>query len=150
MENKIELKDLWPVIEEQINSGKTAIINPGGVSMLPLIKAGRDSVVLKKNNTKLKKYDVALYRRKNGQFVLHRVVGFYNDEYVMCGDNQFAHEKNISHDAVLAVMTEFIRKGKRIKTENIGYKLYSVLIVFFQNINGLLRRVWSWIKRKLR
>lgn len=148
MNEKLELKDLWPIIEEKINLGGEAVINPGGISMLPLIKAGRDSVVLVKPQGILKKYDVALYRRKNGQFVLHRVVGVLDDTYIMCGDNQFLHEEDIPHSAILALMTTVVRNGKRISVNNFLYKIYSVLIVEIQNINYFLRRVWQKIRRR--
>ena len=86
---EIGLKDLWPIIEEKLENGGEVTINPGGISMKPLVVAGRDSVILEKAPKALKKYDVALYKRKNGQFVLHRVVGIKNGAYVMCGDNQY-------------------------------------------------------------
>ena len=140
MNDKLELKDLWPIIEEKINLGGEAVINPGGVSMLPLIKAGRDSVVLVKPKSTLKKYDVALYQRKSGQFVLHRVVKVLDNTYTMCGDNQFWHEKDIPKDAVLALMTAVIRKGKKIDVNNGMYIVYSVLIVYFRIIYGFFKR----------
>ena len=86
-QEELKLQDIWPVIEEKLNSGAEVTINPGGISMKPLVIPKRDSVILKKPPETLKKYDVALYRRKSGQFVLHRVVGIEADGYVMCGDN---------------------------------------------------------------
>lgn len=47
--------------------------------MYPMLRNGEDVVVLKKPEGRLKYLDVALYRRSNGDFVLHRVVGFDKD-----------------------------------------------------------------------
>ena len=82
--NKVSLAELWPVMEEQINMGNTVRFGPKGTSMMPLIRQGIDSIVLKKAPDKLKKYDLPLYRRDDGHFVLHRVVGIDKDGYVMC------------------------------------------------------------------
>ena len=42
--------------------------------MLPLLREGVDSVMLSLAE-EIKKYDMVLYQRDDGQFVLHRVVG---------------------------------------------------------------------------
>lgn len=146
------LKDALFVIQEKLSSGGEVTINPGGISMKPLVIPGRDSVVLVSAPKKLKKYDVALYRRKNGQFVLHRVVGEKNGIYIMCGDNQYVREKNIEHTDVIALMSAVIRNKKKISVNSVHYKIYSVLWVFIQRINALyhkLRGFLGRIKRKI-
>ena len=51
------------------------------------------TVVLSKPKGRLHLFDLPLYRRKDGSYVLHRVVNFGSDgSYTMCGDNQFAVE----------------------------------------------------------
>ena len=151
-EKNIKLKEIWPVIEEKLNAGAEVTINPGGVSMKPLIIPQRDSVILKKTSQPLKKYDVALYRRKNGQFVLHRIVDIKKDGYVMCGDNQYIREYPVEHEAVIAVMKAVIRNNKKIQTSSFSYKLYSRVWVFLQRIHLSLykiRLVLGKIKRKM-
>ena len=148
----IQLKDIWPVIEEKLNLGGEVTINPGGISMKPLVIPKRDSVILKKPPEVLKKYDVALYRRKSGQFVLHRVVGVKKDGYVTCGDNQYLREYPIRHDAVIAVLKTVIRKNKKIEVNSFSYKIYSRFWVALQRINGLIhkiRPILGKIKRKI-
>lgn len=120
--------------------------------MKPLIIPQRDSVILEKTSQPLKKYDVALYRRKNGQFVLHRIVDIKKDGYVMCGDNQYIREYPVEHEAVIAVMKTVIRNNKKIQTSSFSYKLYSRVWVFLQRIHLSLykiRLVLGKIKRKM-
>ena len=45
-----------------------------GNSMYPFLRHGRDTVYLQKVQRPLKKGDMVLYRRKNGQYILHRIV----------------------------------------------------------------------------
>ena len=82
------LEELLPLIQEEIDSGGKVRFKPRGRSMLPFLKEGRDEVVLVKPPERLKKYEIPFYRRRDGGFVLHRVVGLASDgTYIMCGDN---------------------------------------------------------------
>ena len=102
---EIELADTIDVIEEILQSGGEFKLYPKGKSMLPFIVEGKDSVVLRKNAGELKRHDVAFYRRRNGQFVLHRVVKRSKDgSYVMCGDNQIVLERGIAEDQIIGIM----------------------------------------------
>ena len=94
--------------------------------MLPLLVQGRDSVVLKRRDgIPAKKHDIAFYRRKNGQFVLHRVMRICSDgTYVMCGDNQCVLEKGIEPSQIIAYVSEIYRKEKKLHLEGAGYSLY--------------------------
>ena len=70
-------------------------------------------------------YPLPLYRRKDGSYVLHRVVNFGSDgSYTMCGDNQFSVEKGITDDDVIGVVTAFYRKGKPYTVDSMKYRAY--------------------------
>ena len=81
---------------------------PGGNSMWPILKNRKQSVVVKKKEERLKRFDVALYQRPCGSFVLHRVMKAIDGGYVMCGDSQFTLE-NVKEDDVFGVLVGFYR-----------------------------------------
>lgn len=142
MNNKVTMKELLPFIEEALNNDKTFIIPITGTSMRPLLIAGRDTVTLKKCDSKLKKGDLPLYRRQDGTFVLHRVVGFTgNGDYIMCGDNQFLKEKGIAHSQIIGVVTEITRDGKTFSVENKKYQRYVKLGLLLLNIRYPYKRL---------
>ncbi len=41
----------------------------------------------------LKKYDIPLYKHDNRQYAVHRVLKVRESDYVLCGDNQSAKER---------------------------------------------------------
>ena len=45
-----------------------------GVSMYPMLRNRRDTIIVKPPTAPLKKYDVPLYRRGD-DYVLHRIIG---------------------------------------------------------------------------
>ena len=83
-----------------------------GVSMLPMLKNRRDTIVVAKKTERLKPLDVALYKRGE-QYVLHRVLQVTDTGYIIRGDNCYADEI-VPEDNVIGVLTEFFRKDKHI------------------------------------
>ena len=75
-----------------------------GTSMNPLLYSGKNKVYIERNVSRLKKGDVALYKRDNGEYILHRVMRVLKEGYVFCGDNHFTLEYGITDAHVLGVM----------------------------------------------
>jgi len=137
---------MWPLMEEQINSGKAVKFTPGGTSMLPLIHPEVDSVLIKKAPAKLKKYDLPLYRRKDGDFVLHRVIKVNNDSYVMRGDNQNWHEPGVKHEQILALAIGMYKNDEYISFSGVKYWIYTRK----RNVRQHLSRIKSKLKKTLK
>ena len=124
MNKKICFEDIEHIIRETLDLGKAFKISPNGSSMMPLIRQGKDSVFIKKPGGSLKKYDIAFYKRNNGQFVLHRIIKVKKSGYVMCGDNQWLPEHGIKDSNILGVVTGIEREGKYISCQDPEYKKY--------------------------
>ena len=143
--SEVSLAELMPLIEEQLESGKSVRFSPRGVSMLPMLRQGRDQVTLTALHGSPKKYDILLYRRSDGSFVLHRVVKIGNT-YTCIGDNQFVYEKDIKRDQIIAVVSSFWRDGREYSTTSPTYKVYCVL----WHRSRLMRRLWRSLRYRLK
>ncbi len=142
------LDNLIPIFCERLESGQSVKFSPQGTSMLPFIREGKDSVVISPVTAKPEKYDVVLYRRKSGQYVLHRIV-WEGDTYTMMGDNQFSEETGICHDQLIAVMTSFERGKKEHSVDEKGYKIYCRLWYHSRHIRRFVKRCKRWVVRHL-
>ncbi len=120
---KIALADIYPAIKEQLESGGKVTIPITGTSMLPLLVQGRDYVVLK-SCKKAEINDIIFYRRDNGAFVLHRIIGNDENGYILCGDNQWVKEYGIKDHNIIGVVTEINRKGKTFSIDDKKYIKY--------------------------
>ena len=122
---KVRLSEMLPAMEETLSAGGTVKLPITGTSMLPLLVAGRDNVVLKKADLPLRRFDLPLYRRKDGAFVLHRVVAVEKDgTYTMCGDNQWVKEPGIPGEQIIGIVVEVERKGELISVRSFRYRTY--------------------------
>lgn len=144
---KVKLEELWPVMKEQIDAGGSVRFSPKGISMLPMLRQGIDSVVISAAPDRLKKYDLPLYRRPDGHFVLHRVVDVKNDSYVMCGDNQQIREYGVQPDWIRAIVTGFYRGDKYVGVDNPQYIRYYKKRVAHQHRRAVVSKGIRFAKR---
>lgn len=152
----VYLADAIEVIEEILGGGGEFRMYPRGVSMMPLIVQGKDSVVLKRrvgNEIQpVNKHDIAFYRRDSGQFVLHRVMRISrNGNYTMCGDNQVALEKNVRPDQIIGYVDRIYKEDKLLSFNSIRYKIYVLFWTFmpYRHVIRFFERGFRFIKRKL-
>lgn len=140
----MSMQDLSPLISTCVESGKEVVLTVTGNSMRPFIKDKRDQVILvKADANKLRVNDVPLYKRRNGKYVLHRLVKIENEKYTMLGDAQVKLEPGIEPDQIVAVAKGFIRKGKTYLCDSKEYKKY----VSFWNSMMPMRKFYFFLKR---
>ena len=124
MREKMDLAALMPTIEEVISAGGVFRLYPRGISMLPLLHEGTDSVELAAAN-EYAVGDVLLYRRANGQFVLHRLIAVERNTLTFCGDNQGSLEYDVPKSAVLAKMCGYFAGEEHRSLDTPEYRRYA-------------------------
>ena len=108
--------------------GHLAFTNKG-VSMLPLLRQGRDVMLIeKKGENGYKKLDAVLFRRPKGEgkdaYVMHRILRVNPDgSYWIIGDNCVTGD-TVQDEQILGILTGVIRDGKELSFDDWRYKLY--------------------------
>jgi hypothetical protein len=133
--------------EDVIAQGGRLVYTNVGDSMLPLIRQGRDLLIIEKPHGRLKKYDVPLYRRDSGQYVLHRVLKVRDSDYVICGDNRYNKEYGITDRHIIGVLTVVVRDGREIPVTALRYRLYVHLWCDFFPVRALILKAKKIPKR---
>jgi len=120
-----------------------------GTSMLPLIRQGRDLMIIEKPHGRLKKYGVPLYKRNDGKYVLHRILKVRDNDYVICGDHCWRKEYGITDDHIIGELVGVVRNGQEISLDSWKCKLYAHLWCDFFPVRviilrgtGVIRRIW--------
>ncbi len=122
-------------IKEQIEAKGSYISTIVGDSMFPMLRDRKDLVLVEKPKGRLKRYDLPLYQRPSGQYVLHRVLWVHSDYYTICGDNRWQKEK-VPNEWIVGVMKGFYRGEKFIPASSFLYKLYVHIWCDFYFIRG--------------
>lgn len=146
---------------EEVLDEKGVYVGPmAGISMLPMLKNRRDTIIVKPKTERLKPLDVALYRRGE-EYVLHRVLRPIEGGYLIRGDNCY-NDEYIPEEDVFGVLTEFYRKNKHYDCTDKKYlryakrrvKWYKVRRVFVSlkwRIRGVIKKVlraFGWKSKK--
>ena len=110
-------------IEQVLETEGVFISTTAGMSMYPMLRNRKDSIVVKKTTERLKKYDVALYKRGDA-YILHRVMKVLPDSYIIRGDNCDKKEYGIRDEQILGVLVEFYRGDKKVSLDQWFYRVY--------------------------
>lgn len=139
--------------EELLARDGKLVYKTRGKSMEPMLRQDRDLVILESPGGRLRRYDVALYQRGK-DYVLHRVIQVGANDYFFRGDNTYA-EEIVHPEAVIGVLTGFVRKGKQISVTDRKYRLYvkcwcavyPLRRMAIQTIRGIKRMVKRFLRK---
>lgn len=130
MSKRITMSELSPLLAETLQNGGEVIFTVTGSSMLPLLRHRRDKIcIVKPQEKRLRKYDIPLFVRKGGKYILHRIVAVKADGYVVAGDHQCVKEYPVLPSQMLGLVKGFWRDGKYISCDDLWYRVYCRLWV---------------------
>ena len=134
-------------IEEKLKTEKIFVGKTQGDSMQPMLKEGRDTVIIVPPVFPLKKYDVPVYRRQD-HYTMHRIVGVTKKGYIICGDNRTHLERDITDNDIVGVLTAFYHDGKYIECTDEEYLRYARKIcrklpfkIFARKVKSAFRKI---------
>lgn len=110
--------------EDEINRTGHLVYTNRGDSMMPLLRENRDLIHIRKPQGRCRKYEVPLYKRDSGQYVLHRILKVRKEDYVICGDNRCHREYGITDRHIIGVLEGVTRDGKYIPVTDRKYRMY--------------------------
>ena len=148
--NFLDGEELMALVRDRMAAGQTVRYLPfRGVSMLPMLRQGKDQVELSPLPEKLQKYDLPVYQYPSGKYVMHRVIAVKDDHYICNGDNLLQLEQ-VPHEWMIALVTAFTRDGKRIEVSDWRYCLYCRFWCFTRPVRHLYRRGKTWMKGRIK
>ncbi len=132
-------------IEKILSEDGSFVSTTSGVSMYPLLRHRRDTIIVTPTNDRLKKYEVALYRRGDS-YVLHRVIKVLPDSYIIRGDNCILRE-HVKDEEILGKLTGIYRAEKLVNMNGFKYRFYSRSIVFLNPLVCLQLKLRSLLNK---
>ena len=131
---------------DRIFADERVRIRAKGNSMLPMIRDGKDEIILEKpNKHSFQKSCLLLVQLKDERFVLHRVKEIDGTHIILQGDGNLSIVESCTPEDVIAEATTVYRNGKAIQKGSFRWNLYRYL----WPKNRFLRRVGLGIYRRM-
>lgn len=145
---RLNNKIFFAEVEELLAEGQQVTILVRGNSMRPLLRDGRDKVILRKANDEDIKIGAVLLFRHRGSHVMHRVTKIEGDVVIFEGDGNYKLQEVASRNDIIAVMETVVRpSGRRIEC---GGRRWRVLSFVWLSQARFVRRVILGIMRRLK
>lgn len=146
MQTKVIDNDIFfSEVTISINEGERVRIRAKGNSMLPLIRNGKDDIILNKtNNQTFQNGRLILVKLIDERYVIHRIKNISNNDILLHGDGNLSLFETCTREDVIAEATEVIRNGRQIKVGSWRWNIYRHL----WPSNLFLRRIYLAIYRR--
>lgn len=151
---QIDTSQYLSALCELIEQGHEVSIPVAGSSMTPFLVNGRDQVFIKAPQDSICRGDITLYRRLDGNYVLHRVYRVHGNgntaTYDMIGDAQNRIERGILRKQIFAIATKARRKGKIIEPGCFCWWFFQHIWIGIIPIRQLLMRAYALCRSTIR
>ncbi len=121
-----------------LDEGREVVLRARGNSMLPYIRDGRDSVVLKKSDA-IGVGDIVLVQLP-GRFVMHRIISCEGDRFTMMGDGNLRGTESFTRGDVVGKVIWIEKKGGRRIAPGKG-RVWRALLPVRRYLLGIYRRI---------
>ncbi len=147
----VDIDAYMPVLRELLAQGQSVSLTVTGESMSPFLRHGRDQIRLAAVTAPPQRGDMVFFRRRNGQYIMHRVLRRMPDgNYAIIGDGQQQVESPIAPEQIFAVVTQVCRKGVRLGPESFWWRFFAGPWLTLLPLRPLLRRMARFIPEKLK
>lgn len=98
---QIDARTYLPVLMELLDQGRQVTLTVTGGSMAPFLVHGRDAICFSRPKERLRRGDMAFFRRADGSYIMHRVCRVSPEGYFLVGDAQQAVEGPVRRNRYL-------------------------------------------------
>lgn len=118
--------EFFTAVRQMLDSGKEVDFTVTGNSMWPLLKHGRDRVVLTSCKAQdIRKGDVILFEALPSKYLLHRVTKLNANTFETTGDFNTFRDGSFSRECVIGKAVKTVRNGKSYSTKSFFMRFYS-------------------------
>lgn len=148
--NKLENEAFFTLVENELAEGKRVRFCSKGHSMFPLLRSGRDEVILEKCLVnQLQPMDVVLFRYR-GTHILHRIIRREGDRLTIQGDGVISSCEQCSVNEVIGKVVQIHRSsGEILSVNSWKWTLPSYLWLRSGWVKTYLLKMAYWMSRRI-
>lgn len=145
IDNEIFFREVARLLDE----GDSVTIRVRGNSMRPLLRNGRDRIILRPYTAAdVHKGAVMLFRYR-GLYCVHRIVRIEGDTIVFAGDGNYRMEERVSRSDLMAVMYAVLRPSDAVvECTSLRWRVPSAMWLALPQVvrRGILSLLWRLCK----
>lgn len=144
----VELGTYLSALTALTDRGESVSLAVTGSSMSPFLVPGRDQLCFRRVEGPLKRGDMALFRRRNGAYVMHRIArvdpaaGYY-----LVGDGQQELEGPVAPEQICGIVTRVCRKGIWQGPESFWWRFFAGPWLWLRPMRPQLRQAYGTLSR---
>lgn len=134
-----------PVLQELLSQGKDVPLTITGNSMSPFLVHQRDEILISVPDGEWKKGDMAFFKRKDGHYVMHRIVKVTSEgQCFFVGDAQRMIEGPIDSEQIFGKIILVKRKGRWIGPGNFWWEFFEHIWLNIIPLRPLLGKLYGF------
>lgn len=146
----VDAQEYIDVLRGILEEGKEVSLTITGNSMSPFMIHERDVIVLAPINSPLKKGDMAMFQRANGQYVMHRVCRVKSEACYFVGDAQDWIEGPISREQIFGRVTAVRRKNVWIRPGDFWWEFFEHVWIRMIPLRRPVMRIYGILTKAVR
>ena len=145
---QINNKIFFAEVERLLSKGESVTVKVRGYSMMPLLRDGRHSVVVRRCEESDVKLGAVIFFEYHGQWIMHRLRKIEGERLIFAGDGNYQLEEIVGQDELRGVVTDVISEsGKRLSCDSFWWRFRSGAWLMFP---AIVRRYMLAIIRRLK
>lgn len=121
----VDTREYVAVLKEMTEQGLEVAMTVFGTSMEPFLMHERDRIYFRRPEGPIKKGDMVFFQRKNGEYVMHRIMKVRKGQYYLAGDHQTFLEGPIEAQQIFAKVISVERAGVWLTEKDRLWKFYA-------------------------
>ena len=144
----VENNIFFDQVESLLSQGEHVTIKVRGESMMPWLRDGRHSVVVRRHTDADVKAGVVMFYVYRGQWLMHRLRKIDGDKLYFAGDGNYKQWEVVEREALRGIVVSIISPaGKETRCESVVWRLQSRMWLI---LPAIVRRYILAVVRRLK
>ena len=148
MKLQVDNKIFFAEVENLLAEGKNVTVRVRGCSMMPHLRDGKHSVVVRRCKAEDIKLGAVMFFEYRGQWIMHRLRRIEGERLIFAGDGNYKLVEIVGREALRGVVTDVILpSGKKLSCEGFKWRFKSGVWLM---LPAIVRRCLLAIIRRLK
>lgn len=143
---QVDTQTYLPVLQSLLAEGNEVSLLLTGSSMTPFLADKRDTILIRRPQGAFRRGEMVFYRRRSGQYIMHRIHHIGSDGLYLVGDAQWEIEGPIAPEQVFGEIFSVIRKGTRVGPGDFWWEFFEHVWIHMIPLRRTVMRLYARLR----